>query len=459
MPKKTLLIVEDDSVMRETLAEVFQKKGFSVHQSRTAQEGLDLFRTRKSDLLLLDLKLPDGDGLEVLKEVRVQDDLVPVIVMTAFSDVKTAIRAMKLGAFDYINKPFELEELALVVDRALETSGIKDDVVRLSRLRQPVFPLAQGLGVSAKAKELESTVKEVARASRTTVLITGESGTGKELVADMIHYTSDRSKAPFLKVNCSAIPTPLLEAEFFGFEKGAFTDAKETKKGLLELADGGALFLDEISEMPLPLQAKLLRVLEYQTFKRVGGTRDIEVDVRIIASTNRDLSEMIREKQFRDDLFYRLKVFQILVPPLRERREDIPWLIERFLETFAHQFGKPLSISKEAKEILVGYHWPGNIRELKNVAERASILTGDGRIEPAHLPSELKTTAHDTGGISAQMTHLSLEEVEKNHILAVLEKTLGNKSEASRLLGISRPTLREKLMQYSLSSEKTPSED
>lgn len=447
-----ILIIEDDRVMRQTLTEVFQKRGYQIHAVATAEEGLRLFRAKKVDLVLLDLRLPDRSGLEIIQEIRNQDNLTPVIMMTAHPDVKTAVKAMKLGAFDYINKPFELDELKLIVDRALETSHINDDLERLGRSKPSPFQLDQGLGISPQARELESMIREVGAASKTTVLVTGESGTGKELVADAIHSVSERSRYPLLKVNCSAIPQHLLEAEFFGTERGAFTDSKETKKGLLELADSGTLFLDEIAEMPLPLQAKVLRVLEYQTFKRIGGTRDIHVDVRIIASTNKDLAMQVREGQFREDLYYRLKVFQIVTPPLRERREDIPWLAKKFLCHFSVQFGKALTLHERSQEFLVDYPWPGNIRELRNVLERASILTKSGIVEPAHLPSEIRNMGEE---LCRCFPAISLADVEKNHIVKILFQTDGNKSEAAKILGIARITLREKLKKYGID----PNED
>ncbi|MBI4209800.1 MAG: sigma-54-dependent Fis family transcriptional regulator [Deltaproteobacteria bacterium] len=450
-----ILIIEDDGVMQQTLTEVFQKSGFLSYAGASAGEGLRLFQTKKVDLVLMDLRLPDRSGLEVLQDIRSQDNLTPVIMMTANPDAKTAVKAMKLGAFDYIIKPFELDELKLIVGRALEATHMKDDIQRLRRLTQPFFQPDQGLGISSKAKELESNIRDVGTVSKTTVLITGESGTGKELVVDAIHFVSDRAKNPLLKINCSAIPAHLLETEFFGAEKGAFTDSKETRKGLLELADGGSLLLDEIAEMPLPLQAKILRVLEYQTFKRIGGVKDIDVNVRIMASTNRDLTALVRDGQFREDLYYRLKVFQIGVPPLRDRREDIPWLTEKFLRHFGAQFRRELRIDEGAKELLAGYPWPGNIRELRNVIERACILAANGVILPSHLPVDLRAAnpQDPAGDFSARRDELSLEEVEKRHILTVLEKTGGNKSEAARILGIARITLREKLKKYGIGSD------
>lgn len=440
--------------MRETLSEVFEKRGLRILQAGSGEKGLALYQEKKVDLLLLDLRLPDCDGLEILKEIRDRDDFTPIIVLTALPDVKTAVTAIKLGATDYLTKPFELEELKILVERTLEMASIKDDVVRLRRLKEPPVTMARVVGVSPKAKELETSIRDVAKAPKTTVLIVGESGAGKEMIADVIHSESERRGAPLVKVNCSAIPSHLLESEFFGFEKGAFTDAKEAKKGLLELADGGSLLLDEISEMPLTLQTKLLRVLEYQTFKRVGGIKDIDVDVRIIALTNADLAQAVAEKRFREDLFYRLKVFQITVPPLRERREDIAWLVEKFLHDFGRVFRRSFRISNKAGDLLKSYHWPGNIRELKNVIERACILTGEGEIQPSHLPAELTTVSRGDmpEDLFTRIGNISLEEVEKNQILAVLKRTGGNKSEAARILGVARITLREKLKKYGIDS-------
>lgn len=453
--RRTLLIIEDDQVMRQTLAEVFEKRGHRLLQAASGDEGLTLYQVKKVDLLLLDLRLPDCNGLEVLKEIRDRDDFTPIIVLTALPDVKTAVTAIKLGATDYLTKPFELEELKILVDRSLETASMRDDVTRLRRLKEPPVTLARVVGVSPKAKELETAICDIAKAPKTTVLIIGETGTGKEMIADAIHSESERRDAPLVKVNCSAVPSHLMESEFFGFEKGAFTDAKATKKGLLELADGGSLVLDEVSEMPLTLQTKLLRVLEYQTFKRVGGVKNIDVDVRLIALTNIDLAKAVTEKRFREDLFYRLKVFQITVPPLRERREDIPWLVEKFLRDFDLLFRRSFRISDQAEDLLKSYHWPGNIRELKNVIERACILASLGEIQPVHLPQELMTASKDDlppEDILTRIGNLSLKEVEKNQILAALKRTGGNKSEAARILGIARITLREKLKMYGINS-------
>lgn len=449
---KTLLIIEDDSVMRQTLAEVFEKRGYRLLQASCGDEGFKLYQGKKMDLLLLDIRLPDGNGLEILKKIRGQDDLMPIIILTSLTDIKTAVTAMKLGATDYLTKPFELDELKILVDRTLDMASIRDDVVRLRRLEGPSVTIAKVVGVSPKASELERAIRDIAKVPKTTVLISGESGSGKEMIADVIHAESQRHNAPLVKVNCSAIPSHLLESEFFGFEKGAFTDAKTAKKGLFELADGGCLVLDEISEMPLHLQAKLLRVLEHQTFKRLGGIRDIEVDVRIIAITNTDLSKAVAEGRFREDLFYRLKVFQITVPPLRERKEDILWLIKTFLDDFGRAFRKMFRIADETMEYLNHYSWPGNIRELKNVIERACILTDNGAILPSHLPNDLQTTSCEDASrdLIVPLSELSLEETEKKQILAVLEKTAGNKSEAARILGIARITLREKLKKYGI---------
>jgi two-component system response regulator AtoC len=449
--KPAILVIDDDEVMRQTLSDVLKKRGYAVSTANTGAEALSAVKDQLLDLILLDIRLPDMDGLDVLKGIKeVEGDLM-VIVMTAYSDVQTAVMAMKAGAYDYIDKPFELEELKILIQKALETQSLKNEIRRLRRQGGDEHRGIEIYGNSPLVRNVIELIEMISQTPKTSVLIQGESGTGKELAANAIHYRSKRVNKPLMKINCSAIPENLLETELFGYEKGAFTDAKGTKKGLFELANGGTVFFDEISEMKSYLQTKLLRVLESQSFMRVGGEKEINVDVRIIAATNRDLSSLVNAGEFRKDLYYRLKVMVIEMPPLRERREDIPFLANLFIEENNRELGKNVTgISEAAKEYLLNYQWPGNVRELKNIIERAMILSNGNEILPDHLPIELRK-GHVEGGEdrSAGTEDLALESVERKHIRDVLLMMEGNKSKAAKVLGISRSTLREKLKRFS----------
>lgn len=452
MMKPVLLIVEDDDVLRMTLSEVFSKRDFNVFSVERGADALSFVKTNRVDITLLDLRLPDMDGLAVLRGMHEEDKDIMVIVVTAYPEVKTAVSAMKAGAYDYINKPFELEEIKILVDKALENKKLRSEV-ELLRHQKNDGSLFKMVGASPGFNALMQIITTVAKASRTPVLIFGETGTGKGLIANAIHSLGSRKDSPFIKINCSAIPDNLLESEMFGYERGAFTDAKQSKKGLFELASGGTIFLDEIGDMDIRIQPKLLQVLENQTFRKLGGIRDIEVDVRVIAATNRDVEEMLKEKKFREDLYYRLKVMVINVPSLRERKEDILFLAEHFIEINNRNFGKVIEgLSPECHELLLQYPWPGNIRELKNIIERSMILAHSGEILPEHLPCELAKGILNpvTAETSTHLSHISLEDVEREHILHVIDMVKGNKTHASNLLGISRLTLREKLKKYSI---------
>lgn len=441
--RHTILIVEDDDVMRKTLMEVFTKRGFNVYSVERGKDAIGFVKRQSVDILLLDIRLPDIDGLSVLKEIRAIDDSILVIVITAYPEVKVAISAMKGGAYDFINKPFELDELKLLVDKAVETQRLKSEVLRLRYRAGGECPVEM-VGDSPGLRRVKELIQKVSGAPRTPVLIYGETATGKELVANAIHCGS-RGGMPFIKINCSAIPDNLMESELFGYEKGAFTDAKGTKKGLLELADGGSIFFDEIGDMGMTLQPKLLRVLDEQRFRRVGGVRDISVDVRVITATNKDLKALINQGRFREDLYYRLKVMTIDIPPLRERREDIIPLAEWFIKENERTMGKDVEgLTKEAEGILINYPWPGNIRELKNIIERAVILASS-YITPEHLPREMM----DKEVVSSRGM-VSLEDMERMHILKILSDVGYNKSQASRILGISRFTLRKKMKRYGI---------
>jgi DNA-binding NtrC family response regulator len=402
------------------------------------------------------MRLPDIDGLEVLKKIKEFDTEIIVIMMTAYSDVQTAVSSMKSGAYDYINKPFELEELKLLIEKGLETKSLINEVRRLHRQQKEKYQNNHIYGVSPQIHYVKELIGMISKTLKTSVLIQGESGTGKELAANAIHYNSKRSEKPLMKINCSAIPDSLLESELFGFEKGAFTDAKNTKKGLFELADGGTVFLDEIGDMNPFLQSKILRVLEGQTFLRVGGEREIKVDIRIIAATNKDLEAMVREGLFRKDLYYRLKVMVVEMPPLRDRLEDILLLSNLFIEENNKEYKKNIKgLSEEGKKLLIQYSWPGNVRELKNVIERAMILSDQEVITPKHLPFELKQSEkHPSGNSENQLfamgDDLSLEKMEEIHLSHVLKRLEWNKSKASKILGVSRATLRAKIKKYNL---------
>jgi len=450
--KPAILVVDDDEVMRQTLSDVLRKRGYAVSTAETGGQTISSIKKQLFDLILLDIRLPDMDGLDVLKRIKeIESDLM-VIVMTAYSDVQTAVMAIKSGAYDYIDKPFELEELKILIQKALETQSLKNEIRRLQRQGGERHQDIEIFGNSPLIKNVIELIEMISQTPKTSVLIQGESGTGKELAANAIHFRSKRVNKPLMKINCSAIPENLLETELFGYEKGAFTDAKGMKKGLFELTNGGTVFLDEISEMKSFLQTKLLRVLENQSFMRVGGEREISVDVRIIAATNKNLSALVNSGQFRKDLYYRLKVMVIEMPPLRERSEDILLLANMFIEENNKELGKSvMGISGAAREYLINYGWPGNVRELKNIIERAMILSNGNEILPDHLPIELRKSQLDNiGDRTSDVADLTLETVEKKHIKDVLMMMDGNKSRAARMLGISRSTLREKLKKYAI---------
>lgn len=450
-----ILIVDDDTTIRRTVAEVLERQGYEVRQAENGDAAVDLTRKHVFDLILLDLRLPDSDGVEVMKRIREFDDYVLIVVMTAYPEVRTAINALKAGAYDYLNKPFDIDDLKGLVQRAVETQQLRTEVERLRVASRGADGDGGMIGESPAFLAMVEMMRKIAGAPRMPVLIRGESGTGKERVAQAIHANSPRSNGPWITVNCSAIAEGLLESEMFGHEKGAFTDAKTRKRGLLELADGGTLFLDEIGDLSLSLQPKLLRVLETQTFRRVGGQVEVTVDVRFVTATNRDLNAMVSKGQFREDLYYRLNVAGIDVPPLRARRSDIVPLAMSFIAQGAQIMGlaRP-RIGQAVVDLLEAYNWPGNVRELRNVVERAVILSGGETILPTHLPKEFLASGSiadpriETG--EAQGT---LADIERRHILRMLDYCKGNKSRAARMLGISRLTLRTKLGQYGLDTQ------
>ena len=456
--KPSILIVDDDEVMQQTLSDVLKKRGYEIFSVGSGNGALSVIKKNIIDLVLLDMRLPDVDGLEVLKKIKELDTEILVIMMTAYSDVQTAVSAMKSGAYHYINKPFELEELRLLIEKGLETKSLINEVRRLHRQQKEGYQNSDIDGISPQIQYVKELIGMISKTHKTSVLIQGESGTGKELAANAIHYNSKRSSKPLMKINCSAIPDSLLESELFGHEKGAFTDAKNTKKGLFELADGGTVFLDEIGDMKPFLQSKILRVLENQTFMRVGGEREIKVDIRIIAATNKNLDSLVKEGLFRKDLYYRLKVMVIEMPPLRERAEDILLLSNLFIEENNREHNKIIKgFSEEAKKLMTQYLWPGNARELRNVIERAMILTEKEYLTPKQLPFELQQIGgYDRGNAVPEAfeitDEMSLDYMEKMHLAKVLESLEWNKSKASKVLGISRATLRAKIRRYNLSN-------
>jgi len=439
----SVLVVDDEVLIRKSLAKVLKARGYVVEPASTGAEGLEKASQVRPQVMILDMRLPDTDGLSVLRRVRQLDPLVQVIVITAFGDVQSAVDAMKLGACDFLRKPYEMEDIVLAVESAAKSFRQATELDLYRRNAWKHYSGEEIVGRSPPIREVRDLIEKVVRSQATSVLITGESGTGKELVARAIHYRSDRAQAPLMEVNCSSFQETLLENELFGHEKGAFTDASEAKKGLVELCDGGTLFLDEVADMVMPTQAKLLRFIDHRNFKRVGGAQDISVDIRIVAATNKDLEAEVRAGRFRSDLYFRLKVVSIELPPLRERGDDILLLARHFVREFSRKFQKRFGeLAPTAEQLFLTYRWPGNVRELKNVIERVVLLEDDERVEVGHLPSELQGRRV---GSEETIPLPTLAQMEADHIGEVLRLTAGNKSRAARVLGISRQGLIEKL--------------
>ncbi|MGE4578167.1 MAG: sigma-54-dependent transcriptional regulator [Desulfuromonadales bacterium] len=452
MRKYKILVVDDEHLIRWSLEQNLRKQGYDVGTAASGEEAIKAVQEEAPDLILLDIQLPGINGLDVLQKVKEIDDEIIVIMVTALGVLETAVQAMRMGAFDYVNKPFNLDELAIVINKALETGDLKKEVANLRTVHSHKFGVSQIIGSSRHMKNVLAMVEKIARSDASTVLIQGESGTGKELIAKAIHYESARADKPFMAINCAAVPETLLESELMGHEKGAFTDAKMLKKGLFELADGGTIFLDEIGDMEPGMQAKLLRVLEERSFRRVGGTKDIRVDVRIISATNKDLLKAIEEGTFRNDLYYRIQVIPIYLPALRERKDDIIPLTEHFVSHFNREFGKSVKgISKMAEKFLLEYGWPGNIRELKNVIERAIILENDETLLLEHLPQEIVAKATTSSGpmnFRIPPEGVDIEEVERELIRQALEVVEGNQSKAAKLLHLGIDAFRYRMKKF-----------
>jgi len=458
-----ILVVDDEKFITLSLKQHLEKEGYEVFTAESGEEGLEVFRTEIPDIILLDIHLPGISGLETLEAIRKINKEVIVVIITAHGDIETAVSAIKLGAYDFVEKPFDINRISLLIKKALETINLKREVTYLREEQYDKYSFNNIIGASKTMKEVIALAKKVAESDANIILIQGESGTGKTLIARAIHYHSARVYEPFVEVTSTAIPEMLIESELFGYEKGAFTDAKASKKGLFEFASGGTIYLDEIGDIKPYTQAKLLRVIEDKTFKRVGGLKDITVNVRIIAATNKNLENAVKDGSFRADLYYRLKVIPIFIPPLRERKEDIIPLAMHYMKLFNKEFKKNVKgISPEAEKLLIDYPWHGNTRELKNVIERICILEDTDIIYPEHIPSEIVDYAgssqtepeaaaeEEKTMLNIPPEGLSLKNVEKDLVIKALQMVNGNQTRAARLLGISRDALRYKMQKFGL---------
>ena len=460
MVQANILVVDDEKFITLSLKQHLEKEGYEVFTAESGEDGLEVFRTEIPDIILLDINLPGISGLETLEAIRKIDKGVIVVIITAHGDIETAVSTIKLGAYDFVEKPFDINRISLLIKKALETITLKREVTYLREEQYDKYSFNNIIGASKTMKEVIALAKKVAESDANIILIQGESGTGKTLIARAIHYHSARVYEPFVEVTSTAIPEMLIESELFGYEKGAFTDAKASKKGLFEFAGGGTIYLDEIGDIKPYTQAKLLRVIEDKTFKRVGGLKDITVNVRIIAATNKNLENAVKDGSFRADLYYRLKVIPIFIPPLRERKEDIIPLAMHYMKLFNKEFKKNVKgISPEAEKLLMGYPWHGNTRELKNVIERICILEDTDVIYPEHIPSEIidfvgtsEATPAEEGKtlFNIPPEGLSLKNVEKDLVIKALQMVNGNQTRAARLLGISRDALRYKMQKFGL---------
>src|SRR3990172_7156783 len=459
-----VLIIDDEPLMRISLSDALKAEGYNVASAATGSEGLKEIKETSYDVVITDLRLPEVDGVQILNTCRQISPHTKVLMITAYGSVDTAVEAMKIGAYDYITKPFSMDELILTVKRLVEMRDLEDENIYLKEKIEERYDFSGIIGRSEKMQDIFEKIRLIAPTD-TTVLITGESGTGKELVANAIHFNSPRKNEACIKVSCAALPETLLEAELFGHERGAFTGAIKQKKGRFELAHKGTLFLDEIGEINQTVQVKLLRVLQGHEFERLGGTSTINVDVRIIGATQRDLKKEVQKGSFREDLYYRLNVVPVHLPALRDRKEDILLLMEHFLNMYSKHMNKPMrGISIEAREFILKYDYPGNIRELENAVKRALTLSRDKEIQPWDLPEDMCTICREGSKVGERLSYseplpTAMSLFEKQYVSKVLEETKGNKTLASKLLGISRKTLWEKCKLYGLLKKEEIVED
>ena len=458
--KGKVFLLDDDELIVSVLSRTLKKEGYDIYQATESDGIIDKIKSCAPDILLLDISMPGRDGIDILQEVQESELNTQVVMLTADDTAETAVKAMKLGAVDYLTKPFNTDEVKIVLANIIEKENLKQEVKYLRKAYSEVFE-KELVGESKAIKELRKKIEKIAQVRVSTVLLTGESGTGKEIVARQIHKlmfgTEDSWQAPFVSVNCAAMPETLLESELFGHEKGSFTDAKSDKVGLFEDAKGGSILLDEIGDMKPDLQAKLLRVLEERTIRRVGGKSEIPIDVTVLATSNRNLSQAVEKGEFRKDLFFRLSTFYLHIVPLRERQEDIPLLAKHFLSHFATQYSKPIikGFSPEAEQILLDSNWPGNVRELKNLVERIVVLENAEEILPEHIPSwisrsTMRAEQSSNGRFVLPESGISLEELERDLILQALEKANHNKTHAAKLLNISYDSLRYQLKKFGI---------
>lgn len=457
MKDYSILIVDDEEPQRNVLAGYLQKKGFKIFTASSGNSGIELVKNNMIDIVLSDYKMPDKTGIEVLEEVKRINPEINFVILTAYGTIENAVKAMRLGAYDYISKPVDLDELDILIERIIETKNLHSEI---ELLRSQLYDKFKFDSIIANSPRMEKVLSVASRAaaSKATIIITGESGTGKEVLAKAIHYVSPRKNQPFVAVNIPALPETLLESELFGHEKGAFTGAEKLKKGRFELADKGTIFLDEIGDVPLNLQVKLLRVLQEQKIERLGGTESIDIDVRIITATHQNLEKKINEGTFREDLFYRLNIVSINIPPLRERREDILPLIEYFIKTYAEENNrKNVEISKEAVDFLLKYNYPGNVRELENIIERAVVLCRDNIITLNDIPDSVKGLKKESMLVPREEGSLieQVEALEKKLIYDALSKSNGNQTMAAKILGLTERNIRYKIQKYGIKKKET----
>lgn len=450
MAKATILVVDDDKVIRRTLKYQLDKNGYEAMSASSGDECMYHLKQRDVNLILLDIQLPGISGVDVLKQIKQVNNELPVIMVTAYGSIESAVAAMKAGAYEYITKPIIFEVMMMKIEKALETASYKKEIARLRSEQMGKYSFDHIVGKSRAIRDVISMADKIAKSDAPTILIQGETGVGKDMLSRAIHYESARQDKPFMEITCATLPATLLESELFGHEKGAFTDARTRKEGLLELADGGTVFLNEIGYIDVALQVKLLSVMEHKFFRRVGGKEEINVDIRIIAATNKDLKAKIENDTFREDLYYRLYILPIFIPPLRERREDIMLLAYFFMEQFNKEFGKGIEgFSEAAADFLTNYDWPGNVRELRNTVERAVILGNEKIITPELLSPEICEQGPTYVSYKLPTEGIALEEVEKQLLKQALEMTGWNQSKAAELLGLGRGALQYRMKKYS----------